>query len=249
MTLSSYRLRFFLVRLVNVIRPRPAIRSLTVDEVLAVSESADLVERFNAFAYASGSVDTLQWLGAPLLKNPCDLWAIVELIQELKPTAIVETGTHHGGSATFYADVARMAGVDCTVATVDVNPKWSYDPVTKGIRSIVGLSSDPSVVAKVHEAVEEAFRRREGHVLVLLDSDHSEENVTRELELYSPLVTPGSYLVVEDTNAAGARAAAERFVADRDDFAVDRSRERFLMTFFPGGWLRRVKKDAAHLEA
>jgi cephalosporin hydroxylase len=64
------------------------------------------------------------------------------------------------------------------------------------------------------------------------------------LELYAPLVTEGSYLVVEDTNGAGARSAAERFVAARDDFTADRNRERFLMSFFPGGWLRREVNDA-----
>jgi cephalosporin hydroxylase len=244
MTISSYKLRLFLVRVVNVIRPQPAIRPLTVDEVLAVSESADIVERFNEFAYASGGVDTLNWHGSPLLKNPCDLWTIVELIQELQPTAIVETGTHFGASATFYAEMAKLAGVDSTVVTVDVNPKWSSDPRSKGIVSIVGISTDAGVVAKVREAVEEARRRREGHVLLLLDSDHSEENVARELELYAPLVTEGSYAVVEDTNAPGARRAAERFIAESPNFEVDRNRERFLMTFFPGGWLRRVTPDA-----
>lgn len=61
---------------------------------------------------------------------------IVELFQHVKPSVLIETGTHRGGSAPFYADI-----------TIDINPKWSFDPADKGIISIVGYSSDESVQA------------------------------------------------------------------------------------------------------
>jgi cephalosporin hydroxylase len=229
-----YRTRLFLVRAVNVVRPRPRLVPLEIEDVLASSAAADVVGRFGALLGASAP--ELHWRDAPMLKNPLDLWAIVELIQDLRPAAIVETGTHHGASAAFYADISRALGLDCTVVTVDVNPKWHVEPSDHGIVSLVGLSTDSRVLADVQRHVS----GRGGHVLVLLDSDHGEENVARELELYSPLVTAGSYLVVEDTSAPGAHAAVGAFLARNEQFVADRARERFLLTSQPGGWLRRV---------
>jgi cephalosporin hydroxylase len=217
---------------------------LTVEQVLASAEASDLVERFNAFAFAGGAPGELRWKDLPLLKAPTDLWSIVELIQELRPSAIVETGTHHGGSAVFYADIAATLGIPTVVCTVDVNPKWAVDPGAHGVESFVGLSTDVGVVARIKQQVDAATADG-GHVLVLLDSDHSEENVARELELYAPLVTPGSFLVVEDTNTSGARVATDRFLAAHPEFVADRTRERFLWTWYPGGWLRRLDLDAS----
>jgi cephalosporin hydroxylase len=243
MALLSYRTRTLLVRGLNVVRPKPQLRPLSPEEVLGWSASADLVEQFNRF-YAAGMGQALSWRGVPVLKNPCDMWMMSELIQRLRPTAIVETGTHHGGSAAYYADIASMNGVNTTVVTVDLNPKWQFDPRDHGIESIVGYSTDEAVVEKVHGLVAEAQRRRQGHVLVVLDSDHSEENVRNELALYSTLVTESSYVVVEDTNTEGARAAADAFVAHSGDFERDISCERFLLTFHPGGWLKRVRNGS-----
>ena len=87
--------------------------------------------------------------------------------------------------------------------------------------------------------------------MVILDSDHSEAHVTRELEILSPYVTAGSYLIVEDTNinghptypsfGPGPFEALERFLPAHPEFVVDSSREKFLMTFNPGGFLRRLR--------
>jgi cephalosporin hydroxylase len=109
---------------------------------------------------------------------------------------------------------------------------------------VVASSTDPQVVAQVAERA-----RTAGTVLVVLDSDHSRDHVLAELRAYAPLVTPGSYLVVEDTNVnghpvyeafgPGPMEAVLDFLKERDDFEVDRSREKFLLTFNPGGWLRK----------
>lgn len=241
----SYRARFFLVRVLNVIRPKPTVRPLTVEEVLTSTEGRDLVERFREFAYGSGTGNELSWRGMPMLKNPSDVWMVVELMQQLRPRVIVETGTHHGASATFYADMAATLGIDCAVVTVDINPKWSYDPASKGIRSLVGYSTAPDVVREVEQIVAEATAGGSGAVMVMLDSDHSTENVANELRLYSKLVTADSYLIVEDTNTAPPRAAVDAFLAETDEFIADESCERFLITYYPGGWLRRVRPSAA----
>jgi cephalosporin hydroxylase len=88
-------------------------------------------------------------------------------------------------------------------------------------------------------------------VLVVLDSDHRRDHVLAELYAYAPLVTPGSYLVVEDTNVnghpvyeefgPGPMEAVEDFLKDRDDFAADPTREKLLFTFNPRGWLRKLR--------
>ncbi len=88
-------------------------------------------------------------------------------------------------------------------------------------------------------------------VLVVLDSDHSHDHVLAELRAYAPLVTPDSYLVVEDTNVnghpvyeefgPGPMEAVQDFLKENDTFAVDVTREKFLLTFNPGGWLKKLR--------
>ncbi len=89
--------------------------------------------------------------------------------------------------------------------------------------------------------------------MVILDSDHSQAHVARELEILAPYVTPDSYLIVEDTNinghptypsfGPGPFEALERFIADHPEFVVDSSREKFLLTFNPKGFLRRLSHE------
>lgn len=243
------RVRRTAMRLINFVRPKPRTVPLTVDEILGSSSGKDLVARFVEFYYRAGTAPSMTYAGMPILKNPCDVWVIVELMERLRPTAIVETGTHCGGSATYYADMARLLGVDAAVITIDINPKWPIDPVGRGVTSIVGYSTDGRVVAQVKAKVEECQRIRPGNVLVLLDSDHSCDNVLQEMKLYAPLVTRGSYLIVEDTHVNGHPSfpshgpgpweAVDSFLATTSDFEVDRSCERFLLTFNPRGWLKR----------
>jgi cephalosporin hydroxylase len=109
-----------------------------------------------------------------------------------------------------------------------------------------GRSTDSDVVARVAREVAGARA-----VMVLLDSDHSYANVLAELRAYHGFVTPGSYCVVEDGNigghpvarefGAGPLEAVRTFLAETDAFAVDREREKFYLTFNPGGYLRRVR--------
>ena len=78
-------------------------------------------------------------------------------------------------------------------------------------------------------------------VMVIADSDHSVEHAYAELDAYHGLVTPGSYFVMEDTNIpeSGPRQAVDRFLAGHPEFAIDASKEKFLLTFNPGGFLKR----------
>jgi cephalosporin hydroxylase len=186
----------------------------------------------------------------PIEKNPLDLWMMQQLIYEIQPEFIVETGTWRGGSALYWAHTLNGMGLENSrVITVDVgdfkatasgHPLWK-----KYVTYFKGSSTDPAIVSQIADLVR-------GHkTLVTLDSDHSMQHVYNEMKAYAPLVTPGSYLVVEDTHidgvptqpqaGAGPMAAVSRFLKEGGsrDFEPDPSREAFIMTFNPGGWLRR----------
>jgi cephalosporin hydroxylase len=122
-----------------------------------------------------------------MLKLPQDLARYEQIIAATKPEVIVECGTHTGASARWFTD---KSGAECF--TIDISapqgdvPGW---PVT----ILRGDSTDPANVEAVRSRV--AGRR----CMVVLDSDHSAQHVAHEIELYGPLVSPGCYLVVEDT--------------------------------------------------
>ena len=87
--------------------------------------------------------------------------------------------------------------------------------------------------------------------MAVLDSDHGRDHVAREVAAWADLVSEGCYLIVEDTSVnghpllpdfgPGPMEALDAFLAGRTDFVVDRSRERFLLTLTPRGYLRRVR--------
>ena len=243
------RMRRFAYRVLNYLRPTPVTRTLTIDQILADHGAMDVVERFTDLYYRSGAAGNLIWRDIEILKNPCDIWSAVELFQRLKPRVIVETGTHKGGSALLYSDMAKVLKFECTIVTIDPNPKWSVDPSAEGIVSIRGYSTEPGVVAQV-ETIIRAHTRNGGSVMVFLDSDHSEANVAAEMRVYAPFVTVGSYLVVEDgivnghpsfpEHGPGPWEAIEGFLGSNSSFVSDRECERFLLTFNPRGWLRRT---------
>ena len=181
------------------------------------------------------------WMGVPTLKCPLDLWIYQEILYEIRPDLIIETGTHLGGSALYLAHVLDILGRG-EVVTIDIN--HAVRPQHPRIHYIQGSSADPELVA-------DAVRGRSRDIcVVILDSDHSQAHVSRELEILSPYVTPGSYLIVEDTNinghptypsfGPGPFEALECFLPDHPEFLVDSSREKFLMTFNPRGFVRRV---------
>ena len=245
------KLRRFSQRMANWLRPTPQYIPLNVADVLSNGRSLNLVGEFNDFYYSGGTGGDLNWRGTPMIKNPCDIWMIVELFQKLRPSLIIETGTHKGGSASFYADMLKVLDIKADVITIDINPKWTFEPITKNIHSVVGYSTDADSVSAVERIIQGVLGTRPGHVLVMLDSEHSEANVFAELNIYSKFVTVGSYLIVEDTNVnghpslpshgAGPWEAAEKFLKQNGEFQKDPECERFLLTYNPGGWLKRVR--------
>jgi cephalosporin hydroxylase len=184
------------------------------------------------------------WLGTTVLKCPLDLWNYQEILVETRPDLIIETGTHLGGSALYMAGICDLIGSG-RIVTVDVEDRPGR-PVHGRITYLEGSSTSDEVLGRVTEFVQDAER-----VMVILDSDHSRDHVVRELELYAPLVSKGCYLVVEDTNVnghpvvsgfgPGPMEALDEFLRGRNDFEVDRSREKLMLTFNPCGYLLRVR--------
>jgi cephalosporin hydroxylase len=213
-------------------------------------DSPEFITRsFQQVYYNSLIWRTTKWLGVPSDQAPTDNWSMQELITEIQPDYIIETGTLYGGTTLFYAEVLSYVNPQGKVITVDIDPKVeqaSKMPIWKQrVEMIVGSSVDPKVTDHV---AQEVLGKK---VLVTLDSLHTRDHVLKEMEIYSKLVTPGSYLVVQDTNingnpvypdfGPGPHEAVQEFLRTHDNFVVDRSREKFLLTFYPGGWLKRIR--------
>lgn len=207
--------------------------------------SRAIIDEFSRLYYQARTYSKISWHGVPLLKYPTDLLMYQEIIWRVRPTLIIETGTFMGGSALFFAEQLDAIGGDGRVITID-NYDWSGAdgyPRHERIDYVRGSSTEVAVSRMSPDSP--AARA----VMVVLDSCHDFEHVLHELQAYAPLVTPGSYLVVEDTNVP--QVAPERtgthpldalnvWLPHHPEFVVDRDCERFLLTAAPGGWLRRV---------
>ncbi len=219
------------------------LESPPADGGAAASEQAT-VDAFHRLYYEAGprTWQDTRWLGVRALKCPMDLWAYQEILHDVRPELVVETGTFEGGSALFLASVMDQLGRG-SVLSIDIEERPGR-PRHRRVRYLRGSSVAPKVLKQVHRAA-----RRRGRVLVVLDSDHSRDHVLSELRAYAPFVSVGSYLVVEDTNVNahpvlpefGPRPAeaVEIFLGEHLEFVRDRSREKLMMTFNPGGFLRR----------
>jgi cephalosporin hydroxylase len=186
---------------------------------------------------------TTSWAGAPIWQNVLDLWTIQETISEVRPALLIETGTNMGGSALFYAHLMDLLG-EGRVLTIDIVELHELDHPR--VEFLHGSSTDSAIVERVRAAAAAA----DGPVMVILDGNHDRDHVAQELELYAPLVTPGSFLLSQDgvidrleifrDSRPGPLPANRDFLARHPEFEHDRERnERFLVTHHPLGWLRR----------
>ena len=203
----------------------------------------ETVEAFHRMYYDSKVWRDTYWQGVETQKTPLDLWIYQEILFELKPDVIVETGTFDGGSALYLATICDLLGTG-KVITVDIEAR-PYRPKHPRITYVEGHSStSPEAVAKVRAGIGDAKK-----VMVILDSDHSESHVREELGSYAGLVTSGQYLILEDTNinghpvlddfGPGPMEALDAFLKTNHDFEIDAGREKFYLTFNPRGFLKR----------
>jgi cephalosporin hydroxylase len=193
---------------------------------------------------------TTSWLGVGLVKTPNDIVVMQQIIAETRPELIVETGVYLGGSALLFASLMDLLGIDGKVVAIDIDldavrPKVREHP---SIELIEGSSVDPVIVSRIRA---EAEGKR---TMVDLDSDHRAHHVLEELRIYSRLVTPGCYLIVEDSflggrpvrpeAVPGPSEALDAWFGEDPPFVPDRWHERYLLTQNPRGYLRRVGEGA-----
>jgi cephalosporin hydroxylase len=187
------------------------------------------------------------------------MFAMQEIIWNIRPDLIVETGIAHGGSLIFYASMMELIGDEGVVVGIDVDIRKHNRSAIENhrmfsrISMIEGSSVDEAVVEMVYRLAE--GKRK---VLVALDSNHTHEHVLRELQQYAPLVTKGSYIVVFDTiiesmpvdsfpdrpwsKGNNPMTAVQEFLKCTDRFEVDKETEnKLLITVAPTGYLKCIK--------
>lgn len=206
----------------------------------------ELVDRFHRLYYDAANFgktwkDT-RWMGVPTWKCPLDLWIYQEMLFELKPDLIIETGTFNGGSAHFMASLCDILNKG-RIISIDVQDRAGR-PTHKRVEYWLSSSTAPEIVERVRKQIQPG-----NTVLVFLDSDHRRDHVLAEMRAYAPMVTPGSYMVVEDSNlnghpvhpefGPGPMEALDAFLVENRDFEIDESREKFFLTFNPRGYLRK----------
>lgn len=205
---------------------------------------------------------TFSWMGRPVIQLPEDMIRMQEVIFQVKPDVIIETGVAHGGSLIFYSslckamDKGRVIGIDIEIrphnrAAIEAHPL--HDRITL----IEGSSTAPNIVAQVRALVKPGET-----VLVILDSNHTYAHVHDELVAYAGLVTPGSYIVATDGimfdladvprgtpgwATDNPSFAARDFAAKHPEFAIEQPAWPFNesaldqnITHWPGAWLRRL---------
>lgn len=209
-------------------------------------------------------VYSFSWMGRPVIQLPEDMIRLAEVIYDLKPDLIIETGIAHGGSLVYYASLfkamgkGRVVGVDIEIRPHNreaIEAHELYDYITM----IEGSSVDPDIVAQVKDQIRETDKT----VLVILDSNHLKDHVSAELEAYSPFVTENSYIVACDGimgQVVGAprtdeswswnnpTQAAKEFAEKRSDFILNEPDWTFnegsvteRVTYWPGAFLKKIK--------
>lgn len=186
------------------------------------------------------------WMGVRAWKNPLDAWIYQEILYEVRPDVVVEIGSAVGGAALYLSHLLELIG-NGIVVSVDID-RSLFVAKHERLLTVTGPSSAPETVEQVAELC------RGKKVLVIHDANHSKKQVLEDLRAYAPLVSVGSYLIVEDGIVdvfrpyealgvfyEGPLAATEEFLQSTKDFEVDVARERYLLTYNPRGFLRRVR--------
>jgi cephalosporin hydroxylase len=194
------------------------------------------------------------FLGVPILQYPNDLMTYQRILYDVKPEIVIETGTAYGGLTLYLAMLLQNINEDARVLSVDIQKKdreTAFGAVRlpqnllDRIQFFDGSSTDPRIVEQM------AAQAKGKKVVVILDSLHMKEHVLLELEMYSALVPPGGYIIVNDTHLtgtewllpgnAGPAQAVREFLQTHPDFEVRASRPDFMISCFPSGILARVR--------
>jgi len=182
-----------------------------------------------------------RWMGVRIVKYPQDLFLYHDLIYQNKPDIIIESGAYLGGGSIFFASMCDLVGHG-HVLSVD-RRDLPGRPAHPRLTYIIGRTTAVDTQARIRDLVKDKT------VMVVLDSDHRSAHVKRELTHYGPMVTPGQFLVVEDTmlgtvipwkySPDSPAIAVQWYLARHPEFEVVPLEDRYLVSMAPGGWLRR----------
>jgi cephalosporin hydroxylase len=203
------------------------------------------------------------WMGRPIIQYPQDIIAMQEIIWQIKPDLIIETGIAHGGSLIFSASmlelIATCDGLEGEVLGIDIDIRphnrkaIEQHPLYKRITMIEGSSIAPEVIEQVIEKAKDKKR-----ILVCLDSNHTHEHVMEELKAYAPLTSVESYCVVFDTliedmpenaypdrpwsKGNNPKTAVWEWLKTHPEFEIDKGiQNKLIITVAPDGYLRRIR--------
>lgn len=222
------------------------------------------VDSFTEHLVKSNYIKNFTWMGVPILQYPTDLMVMQELLWQIKPDVIVEIGTAFGGMLMFYASIlesiegggcpmSKVLGVDIDIRRDNSERLLYGNPLAHRIELFEGSSIDIWTKEFVESFINNMRAKK---VLISLDSNHTHSHVLQELNLYSSLVSVGSYIIVFDTSLEfygnhdnrewgkgnSPYTAIQEFLKDNDSFVVDKEIEqRAIITSAIGGWLKRIK--------
>ena len=216
----------------------------------------NITKQFSEATLAEKYSYNFSWLGRPIIQYPQDIMALQEIIWEVKPDLIIETGIAHGGSIIFSASMlelighGKVIGIDIDIRSHNKKEIESH-PMFNRITMFEGDSTSLEIAKKVY-----SISRKYNKILVILDSNHTHEHVLKELNLYAPLVSIGSYCVVFDTMIEDSNVVYDRpwgkgnnpktavweYLKSHNEFVIDKKIEnKLLLTVAPEGYLKRVK--------
>lgn len=234
-------------------------RALRIQAMCRDQALKDSAQAFTVESTRAGYSYNFNWMGRPIIQYPQDMMALQEIIWEMRPDAVMETGIAHGGSLIFSASMLQLLGGEGFVLGVDIDIRAhnraaiEAHPMAPRIRMIQGSSVDEGTAEQVRQALAGCK-----NPLVVLDSNHTHEHVLRELDLYSPLVRKGGWLVVFDTVVEvmpgdfypdrpwglgdNPMTAVDAFLKTNDRFVIDEAMDaRLAVSMAPRGYLRCIK--------
>jgi cephalosporin hydroxylase len=206
-----------------------------------VERSIDQFEEIDQWSLKLRKKQPIYFLGLPMRQIPTDNWLMSELMWEVKPDYIVETGTLYGGSAVYYAAMLEFINPEGKVLTVDINEEQIHaeakaNPLwAKRVKFFMGSSIAPEVHEQLKAEIGEGKK-----VFVTLDTLHAPKHVAAELDLYSQYVSSGSYMILQDTYYENLPEVLDEFLEKHPDWErVEKLDDRFIFTKYRGGFLRK----------
>jgi cephalosporin hydroxylase len=224
----------------------------------------DSWQKFHVQVVKANYAYNFYWLGVPIIQEPQDLQALQEIIWEVKPDLIIETGIAWGGSLIFSASMlailevcgvienGQVLGIDIEIREHNRAAILAH-PLSRKITMFEGSSIDEKIISQVKERAKKKKR-----IMVCLDSNHTHDHVLAELRAYASLVSVGSYCMVGDTGIEdlpegttnnrpwgkgnNPKTAVRAFIKENDDFIIDKAIDsKLIMTGSPDGYLKRVR--------